>query len=144
MSVEDRQADGTLTYPYGPDPVGLLVYDASGYMSVMIMRRDRAAFSTDDWQRVPAEEIKSAVGDVTAFFGPYEVDEENRTIVHHVIGHVLPNSVGKKLRRSFEFSGDRLILKPSETREVIWERLELADHTAVVSPDRNKCQESQA
>jgi hypothetical protein len=59
----------------------------------------------------------------TAFFGSFEVDADNNTVFHRVEGHVLPGSVGKTLGREFEFAGDLLILKPSASRRVIWERV---------------------
>jgi hypothetical protein len=123
VSIEDRQPDGKITYPYGKEAVGLLIYDASGRMSVQIMQRDRQAFSSSQWREVPAEEIKSAVEGFTAFFGSYEIDDAERIITHHVEGHLLPASVGKRLKRAYEFSNNRLILKPSATRRVIWERV---------------------
>jgi hypothetical protein len=124
VSVEDRQPDGSLSYPYGEQPAGLLLYDETGRMSVQIMRRDRQYLSSDDWANVSAEEIKSAVEGFTAFFGTYEINEAEAIIIHRVEGHVLPNSVGKELKRRYEFSGNQLILKPSATRSVIWERVE--------------------
>ena len=123
VAFEEDGPDGEVVYPYGPDAAGLLVYDSSGRMSVQIMRRDRVPFSSADWQNVPAEEIKKAIEGFTAFFGSYEVDEANSTILHHVEGHVLPESVTKVLRREFSFSGDVLTLKPSPNRRVIWERV---------------------
>lgn len=123
VAVEDRQPDGAIVRPYGENPAGLLIYDASGYMAVQIMRRERQALSSDDWAQVAPEEIKNTVEGFTAFFGTYQVDETTNTIIHRVEGHVLPNSVGKQLKRVYEFSGDRLILKPSDNRRVIWERV---------------------
>jgi hypothetical protein len=123
VSVEDRNPDGSLSYPYGAEPAGLLLYDETGRMSVQIMRRDRAPFSSNDWDEISAEEIRSAIEGVTAFFGTYEIDEAEATIIHRVEGHLLPNSVGKELKRGYEFSGNLLILKPSATRRVIWERI---------------------
>jgi len=92
-------------------------------MSVQIMRRDRPDLSSTGWQEISPEEIKAAAEGFTAFFGTYEIDESERVIIHRVEGHLLPNSVGKDLKRSFEFSGDQLILKPTENRRVIWERI---------------------
>ena len=123
ISFEERQSDGEIKYPYGRTPVGLLIYDATGRMSVQVMRSDRAALSSNDLQEAALEEIKAAVEGFTAFFGTYEIDEEAGTIIHYVEGHLLPGSVGKDLKRSFEFSGDRLILNPSPSRRVIWERI---------------------
>ena len=123
VAFEEDGAAGEVVYPYGPDPVGLLVYDSSGRMSVQIMRRDRTVRSSQDWQALPAEEIRNAVEGFTAFFGSFEVDEANRIVIHHVEGHILPDSVGKSLQREFTFTDELLILKPSPTRRVIWERI---------------------
>jgi hypothetical protein len=123
VSFEQETSGGELVYPYGENPAGLLIYDSSGRMSVQIMRRDRAPFSSAEWETTPADEIKKAVEGFTAFFGSYEVDAANKIVIHHVEGHVLPESVGKVLRREFEFAGDLLILKPSPNRRVVWERV---------------------
>jgi hypothetical protein len=112
VSFEERQPDGRVIHPYGRDPVGLLIYEASGRVSVQIMKKDRALSS-----------IESAVEGFTSFFGAFEVDRAQGVVIHHVEGHLLPQSVGKALRREFEFAGDRLILKPAENRRVTWERI---------------------
>jgi hypothetical protein len=124
VSVQDRKPDGSLTNPYGERPVGLLLYDETGTMSVQIMRADRRHLSSDDWDDTPAEEIKSAIEGFTAFFGTYEINEAEKVITHRVEGHLFPDSVGKELKRGYEFSGSRLILKPSAARTVTWERIE--------------------
>jgi hypothetical protein len=123
VAFEEEKPDGEVVYPYGKDAVGLLIYDSSGRMSVQIMRRDRAPLSSPIWNSLPAEEIKHAIEGFTAFFGTYEVEEANRIVIHRVEGHVLPESVGKELRREFAFSGDVLTLKPSPHRRVIWQRV---------------------
>jgi hypothetical protein len=123
VSVEDRRPDGGLIHPYGERPAGLLLYDETGRMSVQIMRCDRAHLSSNDWDEIPAQEIKSAVEGFTAFFGTYEINEAEAYIIHRVEGHLLPNSVGKELKRGYEFSDSLLILKPSDLRRVIWERI---------------------
>ena len=123
VSFEEETSDGEIVYPYGENPIGSLIYDSSGRMSVQIMRRDREPFSSSEWETTTAEEIKDAVEGFTAFFGSFEVDAANKTVIHRVEGHVLPGSVGKTLRREFEFTGDLLILKPSPNRRVVWERV---------------------
>lgn len=123
VAFEEEQANGDINFPYGRNPVGLLIYDANGRMAVQIMSRERQPLPVGDYWQLDAEKIKAAVGGFTAFFGTYEIDETCQRIVHHVEGHLLPNSVGKELPRVYEFSGDRLILKPSANRRVIWERV---------------------
>lgn len=122
ISVEDHGPDGGTVQPYGRDPVGILVYDATGHMSVQIMRHDRVALSAEI-ENAGSEEIKSAVEGFTAFFGTYEVDADRHIVTHNVEGHLAPNSVGKALTRSFEFLGDLLILRPNPTRTVTWKRI---------------------
>src|SRR6185369_15970519 len=95
VSFEEETCDGEIVYPYGENPIGLLIYDSLGRMSVQIMRRDREPFSSTEWKTVPAEEIKNAIEGFTAFFGRYEIDAANKTVIHRVEGHVLPSSVGK-------------------------------------------------
>jgi hypothetical protein len=126
VSFEEQLPDGRVTRPYGEEPAGLLTYDAAGYMSVQVMRRDRPRLSSEKIADAGADELKLAVEGFTAFFGAYEIDEERAMVIHHVEGHLLPNGVGKALARRFEFIGDsaeRLLLKPSETRTVTWERV---------------------
>ncbi len=123
VSFEEREANGETIHPYGERPAGLLVYDASGRMSVQIMRRDREQLSSNDLNEVAPDDLKCAVEGFTAFFGSYEVDEQECTVIHRVEGHLLPNSVGKNLKRRFELSGNRLILIPTENRRVVWERI---------------------
>lgn len=123
IGFEEDGPGGEVVYPYGKDAAGLLVYDPSGRMSVQIMRRDRSALSSVEWQSIPAEEIKKTLEGFTAFFGSYEVDDAHNTVLHRVEGHVLPDSVGKVLRREFAFSGDILTLKPSPNRRVVWQRI---------------------
>jgi hypothetical protein len=123
VSFEERATEGSITHPYGEHALGLLVYDASGRMCVQVMRRDRGVLSAESLKEVELDELRSAIEGFTAFFGSYEVDEKDRTIIHTVEGHVLPNSVGKRLKRRFELAGNRLVLMPAENRRVVWERV---------------------
>src|SRR5262245_45597498 len=122
VAFEEDAPDGRVVYPYGKDATGLLIYDSSGHMSVQIMRRDRESLFSPV-MRDPAEELKNLVAGFTAFFGTYEIDDTGNIVTHHVKGHILPDSVGRILRREFRFSGDLLTLKPSPNRRVTWERI---------------------
>ena len=123
ISFEHMEPDGSVAYPYGRNPVGLLIYDASGHMSVQVMSSDRAPLSSDDLQQVGPDEIKQILEGFTAFFGTYEVNESEAVVIHRVEGHLLPNSVGKTLKRKYELNGNRLILRPGADRKVVWERV---------------------
>ena len=123
VSVEDRLPTGVIEYPYGENPAGLLVYDSSGRMAVQIVRSNRLRLSSDNLNDASAEEIKAAAEGFTAFFGTYTVDEVQKRITHIVEGHLSPNSIGKNLVRDYEFLENRLILRPSDLRTIVWERI---------------------
>lgn len=116
--------DGEQAPNRGPRPTGLIVYDASGQMSVQIMPdRIRPKFAAAD---PTPEEAKEALRGYTAYFGTYTVDGRARTVTHHRQGSVNPGNVGGDLVRRFEFvPGDRIILTPLEnpTRRLTWERV---------------------
>ena len=130
VSSEFRRPDGEATYPMGRDAVGIIMYDASGHMSTQIMQPNRPTFASGDHLRGTPEEIKSAFSGYIAYYGTYEVNEEEGTVTHHVQGSLFPNWVGTALRRFFEFSGNRLILRTSPmpmggeqiTGVLTWER----------------------
>jgi Lipocalin-like domain len=44
---------GPITYPLGPDALGLIMYTGDGYMSAQIMRRDRPAFDRPETDGAP-------------------------------------------------------------------------------------------
>jgi hypothetical protein len=133
VSIEERRANGELVTPldYGPDPIGLLIYDATGRISVHAMRRGRPKLPSDDVHLAPPEQAKAAFTGYNAYFGTYEVDEKQGIVIHHVQGSLIPNWEGSDQRRRFILDGDRLILIPPEiqaagekrTRRLTWERV---------------------
>jgi hypothetical protein len=123
VSFEETLPSGERIHPYGDNPVGLLIYTETGHMSVQIMTRDRQPLSAVPFEEINATEIKAAVAGFTGFCGTYSVDSDTGTVLHRVQCHVLPGSVGKELRRTYELENDRLVLKPSDTRSITWERV---------------------
>jgi hypothetical protein len=95
---------------FGPNVSGLLVYTASGHVSVQFMRSGRATWRNQDEPTV-AERAEAARG-YGAYAGRYEVDEAAGFVLHHVETALIPNRVGITLTRFFSFEGDRLTLSP--------------------------------
>jgi hypothetical protein len=79
-------------------------------MSAQVMRR------SGQTHQVPSDAIYLSNG-YDAYFGTYTVDEEKHTVTHHVEGSASKQLVGKDLVRSFTFSGDRLVFKPTNPDE---------------------------
>jgi Lipocalin-like domain len=112
--------DGKPTPGRGTNPKGIIYYDPSGSMVVQVApdkeRAKAGAAPTPD-------EAQAALAGYIAYFGTYTVDEGARTVTHHRQASVQPGDVAD-LVRGFEFSGDRLILRPPGTAyEVLWERI---------------------
>ena len=130
VSFVGHAADGRETSRYGPNPIGVLIYDEGGRMSVQIARSDRRPFTSDDPLRASPEEIKDAFDGYFGYFGRYTVDERAGTVTHHVEGGSFPNFAGTDQRRLVTWHGDRLVLStPAErtggsdvTYVATWER----------------------
>jgi Lipocalin-like domain len=133
VSFEAIRENGTPVPAYGRQPIGQLHYDASGNMSVQIMRAGRPCFQADTKSAGEEEEMLAAFDGYEAYFSTYSVDSERRTILHKVIGSLFPNWTGTVQTRSYEFQGpDRLILRTEPCRsngrkgtvlKLVWERV---------------------
>jgi hypothetical protein len=103
-----------------PGRKGIIYYDPGGDMVVQVApehERGKAGSTPTP------QEAQGALLDYVAYFGTYSIDERARTVTHHRHGSVQPGDVAD-LVRGYEFSGDRLILRPpGTTYEVIWERI---------------------
>jgi len=106
-----RREDDGVIYPFGADARGSFIYTESGRFSVQIMRIDRPRFEIPDQMKGTPEEIEAGYKGSISYFGTYEVDIENATILHHVEGSIFPNMEGTEQRRFFELTGNRLLLR---------------------------------
>jgi hypothetical protein len=110
VTSEFRTSAGKVTYPLGEKAMGILIYDSGGRMAAQLMRPDRPEFASGDMRGGTAEENKAAVEGYVAYFGRYDVNGMNGTIVHHVEASLFPNWLGQDQVRSFEFSADADVL----------------------------------
>ena len=115
---EDRSASGDLVVDpgLGPDPVGLLVYDASGRFSAQFMRRDRSdqLQSAADAAATGTNNTR-AIGGYDAYFGRFTVDESTHLVTQTLEGALAPDNVGVTVTRQMEVDGDDLRLELATT-----------------------------
>jgi hypothetical protein len=123
VAWEVWEEGGAATHPLGETPQGMIIYTAGGYMAVQMMRPDRPAFTSGDRWRSTAEEVQAAYGGYNAYCGRYEVREAEGYVAHLLENSLYPNRVGTELQRSYEFTGDRLILTTPDSR-MTWQRVE--------------------
>lgn len=137
---EDRSESGELRIDpgLGADPVGLLVYHASGYFSAQFMRRDRAAQDAEaPGPTASGHNNTRAVNGYDAYFGRYTVDEASRTVTQTLDGALAPDNVGVVVTRQMEPEGDLLTLRLPTTaadgapviRTLQWQRCRPLEET---------------
>lgn len=111
---EDRSESGELRVDpgLGPDPVGILVYDASGRFSAQFMRRSRSSDDvTTSEQTVAGQNNTRALHGYDAYFGRYTVNDETHMVTQTLEGALAPENVGIVVTRSMEVDGDILTLR---------------------------------
>ena len=108
--TEREMPDGPLTYPHGPDAVGLIMYTPDGYMSAQIMTRGRPAYDRAAASGGTAAQAAAAATGYLAYGGPYSIDESTGDIHHQVTVSLLPNWLGHTQIRHSQLRGDQLTL----------------------------------
>jgi hypothetical protein len=99
--VDNIAPDGSRTKLYGPEPKGILVFDAHGNYSLQIMRKNRTKFSANDKAKGTAEENESIVKGTNTHFGKYSVNEADQTITFQIETAFFPNWEGTSQKRTF-------------------------------------------
>lgn len=102
------QPSGEVTFPYGEDARGQIVYTDDGRMSAHLMRLPDASEATGG----------SDGGGFQSFhyWGDFTIDLDAETVTHHVLGSSSESWVGSDQVRGFEFLGeDRVILTAPRT-----------------------------
>lgn len=132
ISYERRFSDGRVLYPYGKNATGRITYDKAGRMSAQLMNPDRPSplplrdpTRVRQLENVTAEEMRGMLSGFIAYYGLFDVDEANHTVIHHVKSCVFPSWVGTDVKRQYEFSGNRLTLTVKYEDSVgvlVWER----------------------
>jgi hypothetical protein len=112
VSYEDKPAQGPSVFPYGAEPRGFLVYDATGHMAVQIMKQPHPKVASGDGHRVTPQEKEALLDAYVAYFGTYRVDGAKGIVIHRAEGDLYDLFIGRDEERPFELSGDRLVLKP--------------------------------
>mgnify|MGYP000882300501 CR=1 FL=1 len=116
-------ADGETVDARGANPVGVLMYQPDGWMSVQLMRRERRS-------GLSLNSLSTAMSEYLGYFGTFVVDENAQTVTHFVIGSSFPDYVNTQQLRHYQFEDDgaTLILTAEATlpgqnrRTLIWRR----------------------
>ncbi len=129
VSFHLRSMDGELTYPFGPDAVGYIMFSESGYMSVAFMPNNRRRFASDDILGGSTEEKAAAAESYVSYVGKFEI-QDGKVVAHPEVSF-FPNWVGMDQVRICTLEGDRLNLSTppflvggkQQTAHLVWERV---------------------
>jgi hypothetical protein len=128
VSSIDTNKDGTKTDRWGPNAKGLVMFDPSGRFSFLISRANIPKFASNNVNQGTAEENKSVVQGLIAYFGTWSVDEGTKTLTTNIEAGSFPNLNGGLQKRTItSLTADELkYTNPSTTigtsTDVVWRR----------------------
>ena len=99
VTSADVQKDGTKVDRWGPNPKGMLVFDAHGRYVLVIHRSDLPRFASNRVDQGTAAENKAVMQGLIVLFGTYSVNEADKTIITQVEGGSFPNLHGMGQKR---------------------------------------------
>lgn len=117
------QEDGTVSFPFGEEVIGTLLYAADLTMTVQMLVKNRPTIPTTDALGGTDDQRAAAYSTCLAYFGTYEVQAD--LIVHKVEGSLFPNWSGTVQDRPFAIDGDELALRTPPgpvVNEITWTR----------------------
>jgi hypothetical protein len=109
QSAKDIVGTWTITSAeaFGPAPKGLLMFDASGRYSLMLMRPDLPKYASNNRTQGTSEEYKAIGGGSISYFGTYSVSGSD--LMLRVEYSSFPNWNGTEQKRAnFAVTGDEL------------------------------------
>ncbi|TAE86089.1 MAG: lipocalin-like domain-containing protein [Oscillatoriales cyanobacterium] len=129
VSWENRDEQGKVTYPFGKDALGYIIYSADGHMCATLSEKKRPNFPGGDILTGTLEEQAKAVQTYIAYCGKYEVKPDR--VVHLPDVSLFPNYIGTRQERFYSFKDGKLVLTHApekmdgklQTPFIIWERV---------------------
>ena len=128
VAVDNIRRDGSRFQSLGPNPNGILMFDANGWFSFQLAQPARPKFASDNRLQGTAEENKATVQGSLSYYGKYSVEEADRVLHLYIESSSWPNFDGIDNKRIItSLSDDELKwYSPAgsvgTTAEVVWKR----------------------
>lgn len=131
VSYHVTDDEGNKTYPMGEDCSGFIMYHPDGYMSAQMMSQGRPKYASGALHTGTKEEMAAAAEGYLAYCGPYEVNEEDQIVTHHMsvsmnptwLGDTQPRYVTLKEDDTIEISSPPIIVDGKEQQTtLVWKR----------------------
>ena len=126
VSATVERQDGSKAEIFGPNPIGIVIFDADGHLSLQEMRSDLPKFASNDRQTGTTDENKAIVQGLICYFGTYTLDDAAKILTFHLEGCSFPNWAGTDVKRSITLSGNELVWtgigSSSQPFRTIWKK----------------------
>lgn len=129
VSVENINANGSKTFPYGERPQGMLVFEPNGDYAIQILKAARPKVTANDKNKATPEENAALVQGNNSHFGSFSVDEEKRIIRFKIEHAFYPNWEGTVQERIYVLENNILRYVVTQTTNggavtamVVWKR----------------------
>jgi hypothetical protein len=103
-------ADGSVLFPMGESPRGLLVYGSIGELSVHLMQPGAEPPPADSLPAGITPDLALSYGCYSSYFGRYEVDEQRNEVTHFVQGASVLGWAGAIFPRAYQLDNHQLTL----------------------------------
>jgi hypothetical protein len=103
-----NEQNGRKTDTYGAGATGVMVLDAQGHYSLMIIGANLPKYASNNRTAGTSEEYKAIASRSNAHFGAYAVDTANKTITFKIESATFPNWNGTQQTRALMLKGDEL------------------------------------
>jgi hypothetical protein len=110
----EAEQNGKKVEFFGPDPIGIYVFDANGRYSSQIARADLPKFASGNRYQGTPEENKAVVQGFIAYFGTYTVSDEG-ALTLHMVSSSFPNFNGTIQTRTIAIKGDEMDYRSPST-----------------------------
>ena len=109
---EIHYADGKVTYPFGEDAKGLLLYTADGFMSGTIERRDRSEFIRTRPSEFTTEDKAGAFKSYFHYAGTWRLEGDK--VIHTVTSSLDPAKTDSEQIRFADFKDKNTLVLSAE------------------------------
>ncbi len=130
-SLTFTEKEKIVSYPFGRNVNGLVIYHGNGYMSGVISGEGRPEVSSTATRGISDAERLAISRNFIAYAGKYRIEDD--MVCHMVMSSFLPNLMNEESHNSkFEVNGNILIttsipqndLNKNIVLQVIWEKIE--------------------
>jgi lipocalin-like protein len=101
-----NEEKGAKTYNFGEKPVGLFIFDRSGYVSQLLSKPGLPKFAIPNRLKGTDKEYREVMQGLLSGFGTYTVDGD--TVIIKWVASSYPNRAGTTEKRVYKIVGDEL------------------------------------